>query len=131
MTFAELQSIVEPYGFVVRKNFYNWKSKSKKPPEPQAYMASVSLEKSEFPTWIDGISMSVEFVNDEMIYFTVYTKVHKNEDNEFYFDGHGKMITDASKINKEFIEECMLKTLESYNTLRMNIKLQEIEYDFI
>lgn len=129
MTFAELQSIVEPYGFVVRKNYSTLKTS--KQSEPQSYMASVSLEKSEFPTWIDGISMSVEFVKDKMICFTVYTKVYKNEDNEFYFDGHGKMITDTSKINKEFIEECMLKTLESYNTLRMNIKLQEIEYDFI
>lgn len=129
MTFAELQSIVEPYGFVVRKNYYNWKTS--KQAEPQSYMASVSLEKSEFPTWIDGISMSVEFLKDEMICFTVYTKVFKNETNEFYFDGHSKMITDTSKINKEFIEECMLKTLESYNTLRMNLKLKEIEYDFI
>lgn len=129
MTFAELQSIVEPFGFVVRKNFCS--SNTNKHAEPQAYMASVSLEKSEFPTWIDGISMSVEFVKNEMICFTVYTKVYKNENNEFYFDSHGKMITDTSKINKEFIEECMLKTLKSYNTLRMNIKLQEIEYDFI
>lgn len=129
MTFAELQNIVEPYGFVIRKNFSS--SKTNKHTEPQAYMASVSLEKSEFPTWIDGISMSVEFVKDEMICFTVYTKVYKNESNEFYFDGHGKMITDTSKINKEFIEECMLKTLESYNSLRLNIKLKEIEYDFI
>lgn len=131
MTFAELQSIVEPYGFVIRKNFCgtNWKPSKKS--EPQSYMASVSLEKSEFPTWIDGISMSVEFVKDEMICFTVYTKVYKNKDSEFYFDGHGKMITDTSKINKEFIEECMLKTLESYNKLRLNIKLKEIEYDFI
>lgn len=129
MTFAELQNIVEPYGFVIRKNFSS--SKTNKHAEPQAYMASVSLEKSEFPTWIDGISMSVEFVEDKMICFTVYTKVYKNDSNEFYFDGHGKMITDTSKINKEFIEECMLKTLESYNSLRLNIKLKEIEYDFI
>lgn len=130
MTFAELQNIVEPYGFVIRKNFSC--SKTNKHAEPQAYMASVSLEKSEFPTWIDGLSMSVEFVKDEMICFTVYTKVYKNENNEFYFDGHsGMMITDTSKINKEFIEECMHKTLESYNTLRLNIKLKEIEYDFI
>ena len=129
MTFAELQNIVEPYGFVIRKNFSHWKNN--KQAEPQSYMASVSLEKSEFPTWIDGISMSVEFVNNEMICFTVFTKVYKNENNEFYFDGHGKMITDSSKINKEFIEECMLKTLESYNSLRLNIKLKEIEYDFI
>ena len=129
MTFAELQNIVEPYGFVIRKNFSS--CKTTKHAEPQSYMASVSLEKSEFPTWIDGISMSVEFVKDEMICFTVYTKVYKNESNEFYFDGHGKMITDTSKINKEFIEECMLKTLESYNSLRLNIKLKEIEYDFI
>lgn len=130
MTFAELQNIVEPYGFVVRKNYYNWNN-NKSSKEPQSYMASVSLEKSEFPTWIDGISMSVEFLKDEMICFTVYTKVFKNETNEFYFDGHGKIITDTSKINKEFIEECMLKTLESYNTLRLNLKLKEIEYDFI
>ena len=129
MTFAELQNIVEPYGFVIRKNFSC--SKTNKHAEPQSYMASVSLEKSEFPTWIDGISMAVEFVKNEMICFTVYTKVYKNESNEFYFDGDGKMITDTSKINKEFIEECMLKTLESYNTLRLNIKLKEIEYDFI
>ena len=65
MTFAELQNIVEPYGFVIRKNFSS--SKTNKHAEPQAYMASVSLEKSEFPTWIDGISMSVEFVKDEML----------------------------------------------------------------
>ena len=130
MTFAELQNIVEPFGFTVRKMYSNWLSPNK-PDTTKAYMASVSLEKSEFPTWIDGISMSVEFVKDEMICFTVYTKVYKNENNEFYFDGHGKMITDTSKINKEFIEECMLKTLESYNTLRLNIKLKEIEYDFI
>ena len=129
MTFAELQNIVEPYGFVIRKNFSS--CKPNKQTEPLSYMASVSLEKSEFPTWIDGISMSVEFVEDKMICFTVYTKVYKNESNEFYFDGHGKMITDTSKINKEFIEECMLKTLESYNSLRLNIKLKEIEYDFI
>lgn len=130
MTFAELQNIVEPYGFVIRKNFSSGKTSKKS--EPKAYIASVSLEKSEFPTWIDGLSMSVEFVKDEMICFTVYTKVYKNENNEFYFDGHSKMmITDTSKINKEFIEECMLKTLESYNTLRLNIKLKEIEYDFI
>lgn len=130
MTFAELQNIVEPFGFTVRKMYSNWLS-TNKPDTTKAYMASVSLEKSEFPTWIDGISMSVEFVKDEMICFTVYTKVYKNENNEFYFDSHGKMITDTSKINKEFIEECMLKTLESYNTLRLNIKLKEIEYDFI
>ena len=101
MTFAELQSIVEPFGFTVRKMYSNWLS-TNKPDTTKAYMASVSLEKSEFPTWIDGISMSVEFVKDEMICFTVYTKVYKNENNEFYFDGHGKMITDTSKINKEF-----------------------------
>lgn len=130
MTFDELQNLCEPYGFTVRKMYSNWLP-SKKPDMTKMYMASVSLEKSEFPTWIDGICISVEFILDNVVCCSVYHKVRRNDMNEFYMDGKGKMITDPNKVTKEFITDYLLKTLDSYNKLKMDVKLKEIESDFV
>lgn len=129
MTFAEFDSIVQPFGFTVRKMYSNWLANT--PDTTKAYMASVILEKSEFPTWIDGICISAEFIQDKMLCITVHPTISKNNQNEFYFAGDGKIITDTDKITKEYIEECLNKVLNNYRELKLSTKISEINDDFI
>lgn len=130
MTFAEFSDIVQPFGFTVHKMYSNWLS-TNKPDTTKAYMASVTLEKSEFPTWIDGICISAEIIQDKIFCITVHPTINKNKENEFYFAGGGKIITDTDKITKDYIEECLNKILNNYRQLKLNTKMSEIDNDFI
>lgn len=130
MTFAEFVDIVQPFGFTVRKMYSNWLS-TNTPDMAKAYMASVVLDKSEFPTWIDGICISAEFIQDKILCITVHPTINKNNQNEFYFAGDGKIITDTDKITKEYVEDCLNKILNNYRQLKLNTKMSEIDNDFI
>lgn len=129
MTFAEFENIVQPFGFTVRKMYSNWLSNL--PDTTKAYMTSVTLDKSEFPTWIDGICISAEIIQDKIFCITVHPTINKNNENEFYFAGDGKIITDTDKITKDYIEECLNKILNNYRQLKLNTKMSEIDNDFI
>lgn len=129
MTFAEFSDIVQPFGFTVHKMYSNWLSNL--PDITKAYMASVTLDKSEFPTWIDGICISAEIIQDKIFCITVHLTINKNKENEFYFAGDGKIITDTDKITKDYIEECLNKILNNYRQLKLNTKMSEIDNDFI
>ena len=130
MTFAEFESIVQPFGFTVRKMYSNWLS-TNNPDTTKAYMASVTMDKSEFPTWIDGICISAEFILDKMLCFTVHPTIQCSDINEFYFAGEGKIITNMDLVTKEFIENYLIQITTCYNNLKMNLLEKDISNDFV
>ena len=130
MTFAEFESIVQPFGFTVRKMYSNWLS-TNKPDTTKAYMASVTMDKTEFPTWIDGICISAEFIMDRMLCFTVHPTIRCNDTKEFYFTGNGKIITNMDLVTKEFIEDYLIQITNGYNKLKMELLEKDISHDFV
>lgn len=130
MTFAEFENIVQPFGFTVRKMYSNWLS-TNKPDTTKAYMASVTMDKTEFPTWIDGICISAEFILDKMLCFTVHPTIRCSDINEFYFAGDGKIITNTDLITKEFIEDYLIQINTNYNNLKMKLLEKDISHDFV